>query len=123
MVNRSAFSWSQFNKQVLECFFSITSLFYLSNAFLQQFIRAIAQVSLQKFIQDKKGYYAILMSSFVFSIMHAHIGVVLIVITVFASYIFGLIFSRTYNLVGVTLVHFILGYYTLSLLGDSFFSG
>ena len=95
----------------------ITALDYLFSAFVQEILRSVGQVSIQKFIQDQKGYYAIFMSSIVFSILHSPIGITLTAITMFASYMFGLIFSRTYNLVGVTLIHFILGYFTLSLLG------
>ncbi|NEP43698.1 MAG: CPBP family intramembrane metalloprotease [Okeania sp. SIO2H7] len=85
-------------------------LTYIFHCYLQELVRAISQVSLEKFLLDEKGYYAIFISSVVFAIFHVHLGFIAMVITMIAGNIFGFIYSRTYNLAGVTLVHFILGF-------------
>lgn len=92
-----------------------SSLIYLGHSFLQEFSRALTQISLQKFLLDTKGYYAILITSVLFSIFHVHLGSIAMLIGGTASILFGIIYSRTYNLVGVTLVHFVLGFIAASM--------
>lgn len=92
-----------------------SSLTYLGHSFLQEFARGVTQVSLQKFLLDKTGYYAILITAVIFSIFHVHLGSLAMLITGIASILFGIIYSRSYNLAGVTLVHFLLGFIVASM--------
>ena len=84
-------------------------LVYLISSYVQQFVRAVVQISVQRFLLDKRGFYSVAISSLIFGMCHAQYGTQAIAITLVASTIFGLIYLRTYNLVGVTLFHFILG--------------
>lgn len=93
----------------------ISSFIYLGHSFLQELSRGLTQISLQKFLLDKNGYYAIVITAVLFSIFHVHLGSIVMLITGIASIFFGIVFSRTYNLVGVTLVHFILGFVIASM--------
>ena len=84
-------------------------LIYFVSCYLQQLMRAVVQVTLQKFLSDEKGLYSIALCALIFGMCHAPYGIYGIIITLVASYIFGLVYLRTYNLLGVTLFHFVLG--------------
>lgn len=105
----------ELTRRLLNISVPASSLIYLGHSFLQEFSRGVTQVSLQKFLLDKTGYYAILITSVIFSIFHVHLGSIAMLIAGIASIVFGIIYSRTYNLVGVTLVHFILGFIVASM--------
>lgn len=109
----------QLREQFREISIPIAAIIYLIHCFVQEFARATLQISLQMFFQDNPGYYAIFITSLIFAMAHFHLGTNVIVVTWIASNIFGLIYNRTYNLVGVTLVHFVLGcllfYFVLTL--------
>ncbi|NEP45378.1 MAG: cyclic nucleotide-binding domain-containing protein [Okeania sp. SIO2H7] len=109
------FSGSDLTERLLNISVPVASLIYLGHSFLQELARGITQISLQKFLLDEKGYYAILITAVLFSIFHVHLGSLPMLITGIASILFGIIYSRTYNLVGVTLVHFLLGFIIASM--------
>jgi membrane protease YdiL (CAAX protease family) len=96
--------------------FSIASLFYIIHSYIQQFFRAIIQTLVQRFLLDPKGYISVIFTALAFSIVHANYGFESMIVTLIVCIFFGLIYKRTYNLLGVTLVHFILGliYFNLS---------
>ncbi|NEQ85967.1 MAG: cyclic nucleotide-binding domain-containing protein [Moorea sp. SIO2I5] len=89
---------------------SLNALTYFIHSYLQQFVRGLVQTSLQRFLQDKKGYFSVFVAAILFGIFHVSIGTQAILITLIAGEIFGLIYIRTYNLFGVSLFHFMLGY-------------
>ena len=84
-------------------------LIYFASCYLQQLMRAVVQVTLQKFLLDERGFYAVALCALIFGMCHAPYGIYGITITLVASYIFGLVYIRTYNLLGVTLFHFVMG--------------
>ncbi|MEA5472106.1 cyclic nucleotide-binding domain-containing protein [Spirulina sp. 06S082] len=96
--------------------FAITSLFYILHSYIQEFFRAVIQTLVQRFLLDRKGYNSVILTALAFSIVHANYGFEAMMVTLIASIIFGLVYRRTYNLIGVTIVHFVLGlvYFQLS---------
>ncbi|MGK7926843.1 MAG: cyclic nucleotide-binding domain-containing protein [Spirulina sp.] len=96
--------------------FPLTSLFYLIHSYIQEFLRAIIQTLVQRFLLDRNGYISVFLTALVFSLVHANYGFESMIVTLIASIIFGLVYRRTYNLIGVTIVHFVLGlvYFNLS---------
>lgn len=91
-------------------------LLYLPHTFLQEFmIRGVIQTFLQKFFRDTKGHSSILITSLIFGILHFHFGVAAFFVTFLSSIVFGHIYIRHYNILGVSLVHFILGTFAISL--------
>ncbi|MBC6478268.1 MAG: cyclic nucleotide-binding domain-containing protein [Hormoscilla sp. GM7CHS1pb] len=110
----------QLREKFLQIYIPLTAGIYFIHCWVQEFGRATLQIALQKFFQDQKGYYAILITSLLFAMAHFHLGTRVIVVSWIASNIFGLIYNRTYNLVGVTLVHFVMGcilyYFALQLM-------
>lgn len=89
---------------------ALKPLTYFIYSYLQQFFRGLIQTSLQGFIQDKPGYISVLIAAILFALFHVSLGTKAILITLIAGEIFGLIYLRTYNLIGVSLFHFMLGY-------------
>ncbi|MCF8481437.1 MAG: cyclic nucleotide-binding domain-containing protein [Rhodospirillum sp.] len=91
------------------------ALGYLLHSFLQElFGRGFLQTSLQKFINDKKGYPTIICGSLFFGLAHIHLGLEGVGLTIVGSIIFGFIYQRHKNLAGVTLVHFMIGVFVFS---------
>lgn len=89
---------------------------YALHAYIQEFIaRGVIQSSLQRFFDDKRGTYSILVTSSLFGIFHLHIGIKFAVITAIASVFFGWIYNRNKNLMGVAIVHYFLGVSALRL--------
>jgi CRP-like cAMP-binding protein/membrane protease YdiL (CAAX protease family) len=89
---------------------SFAAFFYLFHSYIQEFFRAIVQILLQRFMLDKNGYVSVFLVALIFSMVHASYGFEFMVVTFAASVIFGLVYRRTYNLLGVTLLHFTLGF-------------
>ena len=67
------------------------------------------QNSIQKFLRDEKGVRTVLVCSFAFAIMHAHLGWQMAMATGAASLVFGFLYLRHQSLLGVTVVHYALG--------------
>lgn len=96
--------------------FRFLTLNYYFHSYIQEFIaRGVIQSSLQRFFDDKRGLKSVLITSAIFGMFHLHINVMIAFITFFASIIFGLIYLRTRNLIGVSLVHGTLGLTTMYL--------
>lgn len=109
LVNPEAKAVSGFVTLLVSINFMLT-LQYLPNSFLQEFvIRGIGQNAIQKFFGDKKGFWAVLLTAVFFSIAHIPFGLVAIAATFIGNIVLGLIFLRTRNLAGITLVHYFFG--------------
>ncbi|MDJ1170962.1 cyclic nucleotide-binding domain-containing protein [Roseofilum sp. BLCC_M154] len=88
----------------------LSSLTYFVHSYIQEALRAIIQISLQKFLVYRKEISAICITALTFSMCHMHFGIVAIAVTLFSSILFGFIYIRTYNLLGVSIFHFIMGF-------------
>lgn len=71
--------------------------------------RGLLQGLFQKFLDDARGHRAILMTSAVFASLHLAFGIDAVIITFFASIIFGYVYLKQGNLIGVTVLHYYLG--------------
>jgi membrane protease YdiL (CAAX protease family) len=89
--------------------FSVTTLFYFIHSYFQQFVRATVQTLVQRFLADTKGYLSVAITALAFGLVHAQYGFESMLVTLGVSVFFGLIYRRTDNLLGVSLVHFVLG--------------
>lgn len=88
--------------------------FFLVQYFLHTVVqevgsRGLLQGLFQKFLDDTKGHRAVLLTSTIFASLHLTFGVDAVVVTFFASIIFGYVYLRQKNLLGVTLLHYWLG--------------
>ncbi|MEP2759806.1 MAG: cyclic nucleotide-binding domain-containing protein [Hyphomicrobiales bacterium] len=71
--------------------------------------RGLLQGLFQKFLADTKGHRSVLLTSTIFASLHLTFGVDAVVITFFASIVFGYVYLRQNNLAGVIILHYWLG--------------
>lgn len=90
--------------------FHLIFLNYLLGSYIQEFFaRGVIQTSLLRFLNDKKGYMAIFITSAIFATFHIHQSLISSLVIFIASIFLGIIYNRHQNLIGVSLVHFTLG--------------
>lgn len=83
---------------------------YFLSAFLQEFIaRGVLQGTFKRVIAARTDTLAIVSSSFIFASFHAIVGVRFVIVTFVVSLLFGYVYSRHRTLLGVTLIHAVLG--------------
>lgn len=83
---------------------------YFFHSYGQEFVaRGVFQNSFQKFLNDERGFKSVFVTSCLFGLSHILYGPELVVASLISSICFGLFFLRHKNLVGVTIVHFMLG--------------
>ncbi len=91
----------------VDLFFLVQYFFH--TVFQEVGARGLLQGLFQKFLDDRKGHKAILLTSAVFAPMHLAFGVDAVVVTFVASIAFGYVYLRQKNLAGVILLHYWLG--------------
>lgn len=83
---------------------------YFIHSWFQEFItRGVMQNSIQHFLKDEKGIQTVAVSSLAFGIMHSHLGFKMVLGSGLSSLIFGFFYLRTKNLLGVSIIHYMLG--------------
>ena len=83
---------------------------YLVHAFIQELLaRGCFQNSLYRFFYPHASYLSIFLTSFLFGALHIHLGLTAVMVTFASGILFGAIYRRHQNLLGVTIVHFVLG--------------
>jgi len=100
---------TNFKENLLNFSVSITSLLYFFHSYIQEALRAMIQVVIQRFLVDSRAFTSIAITSLIFAICHMHFGIAAILVTLFSCPIFGFIFIRSYNLLGVSIFHFVMG--------------
>jgi len=110
----SFFPENNMTEKLLQVQFPLISLVYLVHSTIQEFLRAVIQISIQKFALDGKGLYSVAITAVIFGMCHSHYGIAAILITLVGSLILGGIYTRTYNLVGVSLFHWFIGWVFLN---------
>ena len=89
--------------------YSISYLgFYIALSYLQEFIfRGVTITAFEKFYNSTPA--AIVITSFLFAVLHIHIGLVVFILSFFMALLLGIMFVRHKNLLGVTITHTVLG--------------
>lgn len=83
---------------------------YLFHTVIQEIgSRGLLQGLFQKFLADTRGHKAVLLTSTIFASLHLTFGVDAVVITFFASIVFGYVYLYQKNLAGVILLHYWFG--------------
>jgi membrane protease YdiL (CAAX protease family) len=83
---------------------------YLIHCYLQEFIvRGVLQGLIQKFFKDSHFFFPVFLISFLFCAAHIRISFYFAALTFIVSIIFGCIYYRHKNLIGVSIVHYITG--------------
>ncbi len=83
---------------------------YVLHAGLQELgSRGIFQGSLQRFLGPERGVEAVLVISAMFGILHLHLGLPMVALSLVGSLFFGLLYLRHGTLIGVTFLHYVVG--------------
>lgn len=83
---------------------------YLFHSYVQELVaRGIMQNAIQKFLRDERGTKTVLVLSIAFGVMHAHLSLKMVLGSAVASVGFGYFYLRNRNLVGVTIIHYVIG--------------
>ncbi|MEW6368087.1 MAG: CPBP family glutamic-type intramembrane protease [Acidobacteriota bacterium] len=83
---------------------------YVVHSFSQELIaRGVLQGALQQFLSDYHWSVPIFIVSVIFGIAHIHISGSSAAVIFLASLLFGYVFRRQGNLIGVTIIHYALG--------------
>lgn len=83
---------------------------YFLHSYGQEFLaRGLLQNSLRRFFDDKNGILSVVISSFLFALLHIHFGLVAVAITFVGSLFLGYFYLRHKSLLGVTILHCTLG--------------
>ena len=92
-------------------YFDYTYIVYLVVAPLQEFItRGTVQSTLMRLFAGRySGFLAILVTSFLFGSLHVYSSITLAVVALLTSWLWGWMYNRQKNLVGVSLSHFLIG--------------
>lgn len=83
--------------------------YFIHTVFQEIGSRGLLQGLFQKFLADTKGHRSVFLTSTIFASLHLTFGVDAVVITFFASIVFGYVYLYQKNLAGVILVHYWLG--------------
>ena len=67
------------------------------------------QNTMQRFLRDEHGVRSVMVLSLAFGVMHTHLGLTMVLSSTVASVCFGFFYLCHRNLVGVTIVHYIMG--------------
>ncbi len=96
--------------------FTLTSPLYFFHSYGQEFVaRGVLQNALQKFLDDTRGVKSVIMTASIFGLSHILYGPELVIASLLSGILFGLVFLRHKNLLGSTIVHFILGMVAFSV--------
>lgn len=91
----------------------ITGLFllqYFAHTVVQELgARGLLQGLFVRFLADERGHRAVFLTSTIFASLHITFGVDAVVLTFFVSFLFGYVYLRHQNLIGVIIVHYWLG--------------
>jgi len=84
---------------------------YIPHTAIQELIaRGIGQGSLQRFMPGAHFMKPIVIAALLFAILHLHLSVDAAIFTFVASLLFGYLYYRHKTLIGVTVLHVLLGY-------------
>lgn len=93
----------------------------ISSAVQELIVRGALQSMLERFLTGPRSQAkAITVCALLFSVSHLHTGVLFPLLMFFPALIWGWLFSRKRNLIGVTLSHIIAGAYVFFVLGVRF---
>lgn len=90
--------------------FAIFLASYVPHCLLQEFIaRGVVQTSLERLLPGEGRLLPIVVTSVFFGVFHLYVSFGFALITFLASVFFGLFYTRTRTLIGVTVVHVTVG--------------
>jgi membrane protease YdiL (CAAX protease family) len=96
-------------------FFTPWAAVYLLHSYIQELIaRGMLQGMLCRLMTNYHPIYPIALASMIFSLFHLQFGLLAVALTFLSGLVLGTIYQQQKNLMGVTLMHFILGWIAFS---------
>ena len=96
--------------------FTVFFIAYGPHCFLQETIgRGVIQGALVRFLPESRPLVPILLTSALFGIFHLYVSLSFAAITFGASLLFGWLYHRHRTLVGVTVLHYLIGAFSVAL--------
>lgn len=97
-------------------YWGLESFLYFFHSYGQEFvIHGVFQTAFQRFLNDERGLRSVMLTAWLFGLSHILYGPFLILGSLVVGFFFGLIYLRHKNLLGVTIVHFMLGVVAISV--------
>jgi membrane protease YdiL (CAAX protease family) len=84
-------------------------VYFIQSAAQELFARGFLQTTFQRFFNDHKGIKSNLLASLFFSLIHIHFGIIAVVVTFMGSLLFGALYLRHHNMIGVSIFHWTAG--------------
>ncbi len=84
-------------------------IYLLHTAAQELFSRGFLQTAFERFFNDKTGVRSIGFAALLFALFHIHFGIGAVAITFISSLVFGSLYRRHKNLVGVSILHYVAG--------------
>lgn len=100
---------TQYKENLLSFSIPLSTALYFFHSYIQEALRAMIQVAIQRFLVNNRTVMSIVVTSILFAICHMHFGIVAILVTLLSCPVFGVIFIRSNNLLGVSIFHFFMG--------------
>ena len=88
-------------------------IYFLHSAAQELFVRGFLQTAFERFFNDQTGFRSIGFASLLFGLFHIHFGMSAVLITLISGIVFGIIYRRHRNLIGVSLIHFWAGLWAI----------
>jgi len=106
--------WKHHRLTVPHFSFTVNLILYLLYAFAEEFIaRGVMQTSLQDFLEDTVGIKTVWINAFLVSLLHLPFGYIVAINSFFSSLFLGAVYLKQKTVLGVFIIHFILGFYIL----------
>lgn len=84
-------------------------IYFIHSAAQELFRGGFLQTSFERFFNDRTGIRSIGFTALLFGLFHIHFGIVAVAVTFFSSIVFGIIYRRHRNLIGVSIFHYATG--------------
>lgn len=83
---------------------------YMAHSFVQEVLaRGVLQTSLRRLLDDESGLRSLIVASLIFGLFHSHFGLAAVGVTALSGMLFGALYIRHGNLIGVSILHGIAG--------------
>lgn len=93
----------------IEPYHLVPILYFFSSGIQEFMMRGLLQGGVHRLIGQQYGLLSVFITAFYFAVLHFHFGVMSILLVFSGGIFFGLIYLKDKNILGVTIVHYVLG--------------
>lgn len=93
---------------------ALNLILYFFFAFGEELVcRGVMQTTLQEFLDDSQGIKTVFLNAFLVSLLHLPFGYIVSINALFSSLLLGPIFLKQKTILGVFIIHFLVGFFIL----------